>query len=203
VLRFEEQALQRLHCPNKLVVIRDATHLFPEPGALERDMLSIRAILHPTDFSRGSEYAFQLACSLARDHGARLIVVHVTSVPDLAYKGFGAPGSPLQVEQYLALARQNLEKLPSLDPRLPFERRLEEGDPASEIVRVAAETNTDLIVMGTHGQTGLRHLLMGSIAQQVVRKAPCPVLTVKLSQEPFPDEAMPAPGGGKAETARK
>jgi nucleotide-binding universal stress UspA family protein len=149
-------------------------------------MLSIQAILHPTDFSPGSEYAFRLACSLARDHGARLIVLHVTSVPDLAYKGFGAPGSPLLTEQYLAKVRQNLEKLQPPGPQLPCERRLEEGDPASVIIRVAAKTGSNLIVMGTHGQTGLRHLLMGSAAEQVVRKAPCPVLTVGRSPEHDP-----------------
>jgi nucleotide-binding universal stress UspA family protein len=126
-----------------------------------------------TDFSERSQDAFQLACSLARDHGARLIILHVTSMPDLAYKGYGAPGSPLLADEYLAKVRQDLEKLQPSDPQLVFERRLEEGDPASEIIRVAAETGTDVIVMGTHGQTGLRHLLMGSVAEQVVRKAPC------------------------------
>jgi nucleotide-binding universal stress UspA family protein len=142
-------------------------------------MWLIKTILHPTDFSDGSRDAFLLACSLARDHGARLIVLHVTSVPDLAYKGYGAPGSPLLAEEYLARARQELEKLQPPDPRPSFERRVEEGDPVTEIIRVAAETVAGLIVMGTHGQTGLRHLLMGSVAEQVVRKASCPVLTLK------------------------
>jgi nucleotide-binding universal stress UspA family protein len=142
-------------------------------------MWPIKTILHPTDFSECSQEAFRLACSLARDHGARLVVLHVTSVPDLAYKGYGAPGSPLLADEYLAKVREDLEKLQPPAPQLPFERRREEGEPASEILRVAAETATDLIVMGTHGQTGLRHLLMGSVAEQVVRKAACPVLTLK------------------------
>lgn len=145
-------------------------------------MRPINTILHPTDFSEGSQDAFRLAGSLARDQGARLIVLYVTTVPDLAYQGFGAPGSPLLVDDYLAQVRQNLEQLDPLDAHIPFERRMIEGDPASEIIRLAAETNTDLIIMGTHGQTGLRHLLMGSVAEQIVREAPCPVLTLRTSR---------------------
>ena len=68
---------------------------------------------------------------------------------------------------------------PPTDPQLALDRRMEEGDPASMIVRVATETGADLIVMGTHGRTGLRHLLMGSVAEYVVRKATCPVLTLR------------------------
>jgi universal stress protein A len=64
-------------------------------------------------------------------------------------------------------------------PGIEIERRLEEGDPALQIVRVGAETKADLVVVGTHGQTGLSHLLLGSVAEQVVRKSPCPVLTLR------------------------
>jgi nucleotide-binding universal stress UspA family protein len=81
------------------------------------------------------------------------------------------------------------------DPAVKIEHRLAEGDPAREILRVARETGCDLIVMGTHGWTGLGRLLMGSVAEQVVRKATCPVLTVKT---PIPDTAIPAPSGGEA-----
>jgi nucleotide-binding universal stress UspA family protein len=68
-------------------------------------------------------------------------------------------------------------EIPDLKP--PAERRLEEGDPATEICRVANEAGCELIAIGTHGRTGLGRLLMGSVAEQVVRRAPCPVLTVK------------------------
>jgi nucleotide-binding universal stress UspA family protein len=142
-------------------------------------MWPIKTILHPTDFSNCSQDSFQFACSLARDHGARLVVLHVTALPDLAYQGYGTPGSPLLAKEYRAKVRQDLETLQPPDPQLGFERRLEEGDPVTEILRVAAEIDASLIVMGTHGQTGLQHLLMGSVAEQVVRKAPCPVLTLK------------------------
>lgn len=138
----------------------------------------LKTILHPTDFSENSADAFALACSLARDHGARLIALHVTTVTDLAYTGFGAPGSPLLKDEYLGTVRRSLANLQPV-PGVELVRRLEEGDPAGEILRVAAEAGADLIVIGTHGRTGLRHLLMGSVAEQVVRKATPPVLSVR------------------------
>jgi nucleotide-binding universal stress UspA family protein len=80
-------------------------------------------------------------------------------------------------------------------PSVLVERRLEEGDPIGEILRAAAEVPCDLIVMGTHGRTGLARLLMGSVAEEVVRKAPCPVVTVKT---PFP-VATPTPASPREE----
>jgi nucleotide-binding universal stress UspA family protein len=142
-------------------------------------MWPLQTILHPTDFSECSQGAFRLACALARDQGARLIVLHVTTIPDLAYAGYGAPGSLPLMNEYRAKVQQELDTKQPPEHSLPLEHRLEEGDPASEILAVAAETGADLIVMGTHGQTGMRHLLMGSVADQVVRKPPCPVLTLK------------------------
>jgi nucleotide-binding universal stress UspA family protein len=131
-------------------------------------MVTIRTILHPTDFSERSGYAFELACSLARDLGARLIVLHVVHTSLAVEKrSFGED-----------LAEDlNRMKVPNLTP--PVERRLKEGDPATEICRVAKETGCEMIAMGTHGRTGIGRLLMGSVVEQVVRKAPCPVLAVK------------------------
>src|SRR5262245_59381689 len=143
-------------------------------------MLPIHTILHPTDFSDRSEYALHLACALARDHGARLIVVHVVPQPVVAYMDGVLPPDP---EVVLRESKGLLDRLAVPDPDLPVERRLEEGDPASEVLRVAGEVEANLIVMGTHGRTGLGRLLMGSVAEEVVRRAPCPVLTLKT---PFP-----------------
>src|SRR5439155_22269948 len=84
--------------------------------------------------------------------------------------------------------RRQLNQL-AVPPGVLAERRLEEGDEAAQILRVADEAHANLIVMGTHGRTGLSRLLMGSVAEQVLRKATCPVLTVKT---PFP-VATPAP----------
>lgn len=142
-------------------------------------MTPIRAILFPTDFSEKATVAFPLACSLARDHGATLIVLHVTRFDPLFIEGAMIPApSPVY--------RGELEsKLREMRPEalgVRAEYHLVEGHPAVEINRLAKEHPCDLIVMGTHGRTGIGRLLMGSIAEEVVRKAPCPVLTVK---EPF------------------
>src|SRR5262245_50961500 len=139
-------------------------------------MMKINTILHPTDFSEYSRYAWDMACALARDHGARLLVVHVRNVPVAVYGEFGTvPPETFDPEEL----KKELASIAPTDSSLTVERRLAEGDPAREIVRIARENKCDLIVMGTHGRTGLGRLLMGSTAEQVMRKAPCPVLTVK------------------------
>jgi universal stress protein A len=138
-------------------------------------MLLLRAILHPTDFSSVSTYALSLACSLARDHGSRLIVLHVAELPLI---GPGGGLTPPPGGDRAALAHK-LREIQPMGNRIPVDYRLEEGDPAAEIQRVARQTQCDLIVMGSHGRTGLTRLLMGSVAEQVVRKAPCPVMVVK------------------------
>lgn len=142
-------------------------------------MLPIRTILHPTDFSEQSNYALRLACALARDHGARLILLHVASPPTAIYGGDVLV--PLPPESHDE-EKQRLDRLEVPDT-VSTERRLVEGDAATEILYVAEKTGADLIVMGTHGRTGLARFLMGSVAEQIVRKGPCPVLTVKT---PFP-----------------
>lgn len=154
-------------------------------------MLPIRTIIHPTDFSDRSKYAFRLACSLARDHGSKLIIAHVLPQPAVAY---GEVITGLSDAMYREQAKQQLEKLTPTDPQIAVERQLLDGDPAAEIIELAKQTNADLIVMGTHGRGGIGRLLMGSVAEQIVRKAPCAVLSVKM---PFPaEEGAAAPAGG-------
>jgi nucleotide-binding universal stress UspA family protein len=148
-------------------------------------MLPIRIILHPTDFSERSDWAFRLACSLARDYGAHLLIVHVIPTP-VTVVGDAVWAGPIAVD--MDEVKNKLLRLVGPDPTR-VERRLEEGDPANEILRLAREYHCDLIVMGTHGRRGLGRLLMGSVAEQVVRKAPCPVVTVKtplLGPSPVP-----------------
>jgi len=135
-------------------------------------MTSIRTILHPTDFSEQSGFAFRLACSLARDYHARLILLHTFTPAPLIYGEGFVPPDPQSIKEDL---RAQLEALPAEDSGIRVERRLEEGSPAPEILCVAQEANADLIVMGTHGRTGLSRLLMGSVAERVVRRALCPV----------------------------
>jgi nucleotide-binding universal stress UspA family protein len=160
-------------------------------------MLSIQTILHPTDFSERSEYAFGLACSLARDYCARLITLHVAAQPAF---GFGEGTLPPDPGRYEESARDKLDGLQIPDANVRVERRFEEGDPAAEILRVAQETLADIIVMGSHGRRGLDRLLMGSVAEEVVRKASCPVLTVKTPLLPVtsPLSSTPAAEAVKA-----
>jgi nucleotide-binding universal stress UspA family protein len=156
-------------------------------------MFPIRTILHPTDFSEYSQAAFQLACTLAHDHGARLILLHVATPPALVT--YGELDRALERPSgYRRVLEQGLEKLQPPDSGTAVERRLEEGDPTAEILRLASEANCDLIVLGTHGRTGLSRLLMGSVAEQVVRRARCPVLTVKMPtpQAPALEESQAA-----------
>jgi len=143
-------------------------------------MLKIQTILFPTDFSETSQYALHLAFALARDCQARLIVLHVATPPS-----FVTYGEFEKVFQESSGYRHELEeKLRQCQkPDCTAEFQLQEGDPGDEIIHVAQGTPCDLIVMGTHGRTGLGRLLMGSVAEKVLRRAPCPVLTIKA---PFP-----------------
>lgn len=139
-------------------------------------MLPIKIILHATDFSERSNYAFRVACALARGYQARLIVLHVLPTPVVGYPD----GIILtQPDEYQAEARARLQQMLPTDPSVPVERVLGDGDAAATIVDMARDRQCDLVVMGTHGWTGLTRLLMGSVAEAVVRRAPCPVLTVK------------------------
>jgi universal stress protein A len=141
-------------------------------------MFPINTILFPTDFSPHATFAFPLACALARDHGARLVLVHVHQPPLPVYGEFGAafPAEAPEVEE--ALLHQLCELRPP-DPAIPVEHYLTNGEPAEAILRMARAHKPDLIVMGTHGRSGLGRLFMGSVAEQVLRDAPCPVVTVK------------------------
>ncbi len=162
-------------------------------------MLPIRTVLHPTDFSDYSDYTFRLACSLARDYGARLIVLHVAE-PPMAFVGEGMAMLPPEVD--LEALREQLQQFRPGDPKVPVQHCLVQGGAAAEILRVAEQTKCELIVMGTHGRTGLGRLLMGSVAEQVVRKASCPVLTVKTPQCAAPSSAEPvAVAAGKGAEA--
>jgi nucleotide-binding universal stress UspA family protein len=139
-------------------------------------MLHIETILHATDFSQASESACKLASALARDYDSRLVVLHVSTAPLIAYGEGVVPPNP---DVLAEIAAKQLEQLPLPDTSVPTERRVVEGDPSAVILDVAREINADLIVLGTHGRKGISRLFVGSVAEQVVRKAECPVLTVR------------------------
>lgn len=140
-------------------------------------MYQIRTILHPTDFSEQAQAAFRLACSLARHHKAELIVLHVSPVPIV----WGEIGASMPVGDDEEIMREGLLPLKAKAPDIQMELRVEQGAPEDLIVTVAGEVGCQLIVMGTHGRSGLGRLMMGSVAEQVLRSAPCPVLTVRAS----------------------
>jgi nucleotide-binding universal stress UspA family protein len=155
-------------------------------------MKSITTILHPTDFSDPAQGSFQLACALASDMKARLIAFHVVP-PVAAYVNdlidYTSPDHELKAWERL----RRLQQTAAEGYGLEIDIDLSEGEPAAEILKVARDRHCDLIVMGTHGRSGLRHLLMGSIAEKVLRKAGCPVLTARspLAQETAPIRLYP------------
>jgi nucleotide-binding universal stress UspA family protein len=138
--------------------------------------MNIQKILFPTDFSHCGDAALQFATSLARDSNAKLLIVHVEE-PPVAYGGgemyYGMP------EPATEDLKKMLEDIKPTDPEVPYEHHLITGDPSTAVAKLADSEGVDLIVMGTHGRTGFSRLLMGSVAEAVVRRAPCPVLTYK------------------------
>lgn len=145
-------------------------------------MLQINSILHPTDYSEPSQYALRMAASLARDYKARLVLLHVASTLGPELVTFGEVAKELEPEGYQHKLWDELRQLTLPGGDVTIELLLREGDPAREITRAAQDAGCGLIVMATHGRTGLDRLLMGSVAEQVMRTAPCPVLIVKSSQ---------------------
>jgi len=139
-----------------------------------------KSILFATDFSSTGNAALLQATSLARDMGAQLIIMHVEE--PLAPYGGGEVYSVHILDAHSESLKRTLENLRPDNPKGPCMHRMAIGDPANEILRVADEEHAIMIVMGTHGRTGLAHVLMGSVAEKVVRRASCPVLTFKQIQ---------------------
>jgi nucleotide-binding universal stress UspA family protein len=144
--------------------------------------LQVRTILVPVDFSEGSDVAVEWAQALAGAFGARLVVLHVVDLAAAAAV-MGGPGDALvpPPASLLEEVRQDARQLMAeLAARVPGATTLvREGSPRQDIIETCAEVKGDLIVMGTHGRSGLAHLLFGSVAEHVVRNAPVPVFTVR------------------------
>ena len=146
--------------------------------------MNIRSILLPTDFSECGNYALSYAASLARTFKASIICLNVIEpiVPTVGYSGMTEPMPIADIaEQMEDSAERELPKLAECDEcaGLNVEEMVAHGEAASEIVRVAKERAVDLIVIASHGRTGLGRILFGSTAEAVVRHAACPVLVVK------------------------
>jgi nucleotide-binding universal stress UspA family protein len=135
-------------------------------------MINVRKVLYATDFSSYSNLAYFHAVALAESHKAALIVAHVQTPEGVLSR----ETSPKDRAHW----RGQLEQIHPLNSEIPVEHVLLEGNAAKEIIYFATANNVDLIVMGTHGRTGLERLLMGSVAETVLRNAPCSVLVVKM-----------------------
>lgn len=141
--------------------------------------MNVRSILYATDFSTDSRVALDYAAALASAWNAKLTIVHVDDVtPGLVFGDVGYGYLP-EVDR---IAYEQHEQLKAMEPTgttVQCERLLLRGNAADEILAAAESVAADIIVIGTHGRTGLRRALMGSVAEKIVRSAACPVLTVK------------------------
>ncbi len=145
-------------------------------------MLDLKSILMPTDFGASCDTALKYACGLADLFDAKLHVVHV------APKTFSLDDAEdLRVAKLLEV-RDKLYALgpPQVESKLNIHRHVLEGSAATEIVKYAKENNVDTIIMGTHGRTGLTHILLGSVAERVMRHAPCNVIVVRPASSAGP-----------------
>ncbi len=149
--------------------------------------MAIGRILVPTDFSAHSREAQAWAADLARRYQASITLLHVYQPLNYLPEGYVQPSASLLADVELALghALDDARKQLELTPGLHVDTALVQGVPFAEVVQFAREGSYDLIVAGTHGRTGLRHALLGSVAERIVRKAPCPVLTVRLRDQAF------------------
>lgn len=143
-------------------------------------MLNISHILHPTDFSDSSNQALKYACSLATQFGAELHLLNIISDAGFVAPPIAGYIPPDYHEQRMKYASEELSDYPGkiLNHSGSVIRNVIEGVPFVEVIRYAKKNEIDMIVMGTHGYSGVKHMIMGSVAENVVRKAHCPVLTV-------------------------
>ena len=154
-------------------------------------MIAINKILCPVDLSDGSRHGFDHAVAIARWYGASITILHVfETVPVAAYAtGAGSPGDVLTPPER-ALVLADLERMVAAESRdgLSITIRRAEGHPSAEIMNASMEMAPDLLVIGTHGRSGFQRLVLGSVTEKVLRRAPCPVLSV-----PPRAAASPAP----------
>ncbi len=156
--------------------------------------MKLTRVLAPTDFSRFSGFALEWAAYLAHVLKAELTILHVIPeeqvqiVEEIIGEGGvvripkGLRENVLQERQKEFKTQKDMVLSPEITKSVKIEEIIRIGNPYLEIVKVAKEKGADLIVLGTHGRTGLAHVLIGSVAEKVVHNAPCPVLTIKHPQ---------------------
>ena len=152
--------------------------------------IELKRVLCPVDFSDNARHALDYAESLAASHGAEVRLVHIIQADVLAMAT--DPMLPefdsRVLEDYSGACKRQLEEWTQQSQKrsqLTVDSEVRTGSAFLEIITAAKEWNADMIVMGTHGRSGLAHMMMGSVAEKVVRKAPCPVLTVKHPEHEF------------------
>ena len=148
--------------------------------------MQVRSILVPTDFTENSRSALRYASELARRLDASITALHV--IPDEEVAGvYIQKRSPERIKEIQGEVEKEFEKFvpEDIESSVQVQRQVRVGEPYVEIIRHTKEGGVDLIVMATHGRSGISHTLLGSVAEKVVRRAGCPVLTVKHSDFQF------------------
>ncbi len=150
-------------------------------------MISIKNVLCPIDYSVYSEKALKYAIEFAEKYNAKLYLMHVLDIRIYDINDPELYNVNVIDKETINKLRERLHKCISEDTRknIEVETIVIEGVPFAEIIKKAREFKVDLIVLGTHGRTGLSHAIMGSVAEKVVRKAPCPVLTIRHPEHDF------------------
>jgi nucleotide-binding universal stress UspA family protein len=154
-------------------------------------MINLKRILVPTDFSESARHALTYAVSFAREYEAEIVLLHVVENLTVGYASDLFPVPLAEVfEEISGYAKLELGKL-AAEVRAKgaqVREQVVQGKPSAEILRVGREETVDMIVLGTHGKGLLDQALFGSTAERVLRKAPCPVLTVRLSEHEFVED---------------
>ncbi len=143
-------------------------------------MIDIKKVLCPVDYSVCSQEAFKYAAHIARTESAKLYLVHVIDVRSFGHESPLDSDVPKPSEDAIRRIKEDLTKKAADEVEgVEIEPVVVVGVPVKVILSVAEERKVDMIVMGTHGRTGIPHVIIGSVAENVVRKAPCPVLTIR------------------------
>jgi nucleotide-binding universal stress UspA family protein len=167
-----EEVVRHASCP--VLTIREQQE--PRPVKI------MKRILVPIDFSEYSQQALIYAKEIASFYNARLLLLHIVEefIPPTFYMTTGASAVAFSPELKAKTKEAIIELMQNTKgPKVEADFYVIEGNAAHDIVDFAKEKNSDLIVIATHGRTGLEHLLMGSVTEKVVRRAPCPVFTVR------------------------
>jgi universal stress protein A len=182
------EGAQRLRPVKKVEEIAAKAKPTQELKPLVASQIQIKRILVPVDFSAQSIKALHYALSFAEQYGARLIVLNVVE-PAVYPSELGYIPNEIEAlhENVIRNAKECLQELVSsrLPPQIAADHVVRIGSPYQEITAAASEQDTDLIVIATHGYTGLKHVFLGSTAERVLRHAPCPVLTVREREHDF------------------